>query len=156
MQFATISRQASAWLAVLSLSCLLACGETNSTNTDDPGNSSGESLVCGDGIVGADEACDGGGAATADCDLDCTAVVCGDEVVNAAAGETCDDGNDTIEACEYGESSCTVCGPSCTEVPGEVLTAAMGPLKAMKPAMRRVILPLVMPIVPKPIVVMVI
>ena len=126
MQFAIISRQALALLSVLSFSCLLACGETTSTNPDEPGNASGESLVCGDGIVGLDEECDGGGAATADCDLDCTAVVCGDSVVNAAAGETCDDGNTTTEACDYGESSCTVCGPNCTEVSGEVLYCGNG------------------------------
>ena len=32
--------------------------------------------------------------------------------------ESCDDGNTTVESCAYGLSSCTVCGSSCTSVPG--------------------------------------
>ncbi|HEY0987456.1 MAG TPA: hypothetical protein VGD80_10410, partial [Kofleriaceae bacterium] len=48
------------------------------------GNAHVESLV---------EECDPGfGVDTASCDSDCTRVVCGDEHVNAAAGEECDDG----------------------------------------------------------------
>jgi cysteine-rich repeat protein len=47
---------------------------------------------CGDGIVQAyGEQCDTAGA-SATCDPDCTVVECGDRVINAAAGETCDDG----------------------------------------------------------------
>jgi len=51
--------------------------------------------VCGDGIlhVGV-EICDTAGE-TATCDSDCTNVECGDGVTNAAAGEECDDGNDS-------------------------------------------------------------
>ena len=96
------------------------------TTANDDVESPEESLICGDGIVGADEACDGGGEATADCDADCTEVVCGDGVVNSAAGETCDDGNTEVEACDYGESSCVVCGSACTEVAGEVLYCGNG------------------------------
>jgi Lectin C-type domain len=47
---------------------------------------------CGDSVVQAGEACDDG-KATATCDQDCSAVVCGDGVVNSAAGEVCDDAN---------------------------------------------------------------
>ena len=44
-------------------------------------------------VDGADgEDCDEGGEA-ATCDADCSAAVCGDGTVNAAAGEVCDDGN---------------------------------------------------------------
>ncbi|MBW2276884.1 MAG: hypothetical protein JRF63_05290 [Deltaproteobacteria bacterium] len=32
--------------------------------------------------------------------------------------EDCDDGNSITEACEYGETSCTVCDSNCMEVPG--------------------------------------
>ncbi len=45
---------------------------------------------CGDGFTQAGvETCDTAGA-SATCDADCSAVVCGDGVVNAAAGEQCD------------------------------------------------------------------
>ncbi len=48
---------------------------------------------CGDGLEnGPGEDCDEGGEA-ATCDADCSAAVCGDGTVNAAAGEVCDDGN---------------------------------------------------------------
>lgn len=52
--------------------------------------------ACGDGEVDASEECD----ATADvaaCDRDCTKPVCGDGLVNAAAGEQCDDGTDNSD-----------------------------------------------------------
>jgi uncharacterized protein (TIGR03382 family) len=52
--------------------------------------------ACGDGIVHdqgtGTEACDTSGA-SATCDADCTLPVCGDGLVNTAAGEACDDGN---------------------------------------------------------------
>jgi len=52
----------------------------------------------------------------------CTAVsgttVCGDGAVEGV--EECDDGNVMVEACAYGQMSCTVCGASCTNVPGPV------------------------------------
>lgn len=48
--------------------------------------------VCGNGTLDPGEECDTG-QASATCDIDCTAPVCGDSVVNAAAGEQCDDGN---------------------------------------------------------------
>ncbi len=47
---------------------------------------------CGDGIVAPGETCDTGGTSSS-CDADCSAPVCGDWTVNAATGETCDDGN---------------------------------------------------------------
>jgi cysteine-rich repeat protein len=46
---------------------------------------------CGDGIRAGAEACDDG-TETASCDADCTVVECGDGMVNAAAGEDCEDG----------------------------------------------------------------
>ena len=49
---------------------------------------------CGDMAVGIGEDCDTGPASVT-CDEDCTAPVCGDWTLNAAAGEQCDDGNDT-------------------------------------------------------------
>ncbi len=49
-------------------------------------------VVCGDGITEGSEECDTGGM-SATCDADCSFVVCGDMVVNGAAGEQCDDGN---------------------------------------------------------------
>ena len=52
----------------------------------------------------AGEFCDDGGE-SATCDIDCSAVSCGDSVVNTTAGETCDDG---------GESA--TCDVDCTTV----------------------------------------
>lgn len=49
---------------------------------------------CGDGEVNLGEACDDGGE-SAICNVNCTTSACGDTVVNATAGETCDDGNTT-------------------------------------------------------------
>jgi cysteine-rich repeat protein len=51
-------------------------------------------LTCGDGNVDADEDCDDAGA-SATCTADCTVPACGDRRVDAASGETCDDGNTT-------------------------------------------------------------
>lgn len=51
--------------------------------------------TCGDGIVDAGEACDERGPTTT-CDVDCTAVICGDGLRNVAAGETCDTIMDTL------------------------------------------------------------
>lgn len=51
---------------------------------------------CGDGFARTGfEACDAGGVNTASCDYDCTLPQCGgsDGIVNFAAGEQCDDGN---------------------------------------------------------------
>jgi len=45
-------------------------------------------------VVEAGEDCDPGGMAeTAECNPDCSAATCGDGLVNAAAGEACDDGD---------------------------------------------------------------
>lgn len=44
---------------------------------------------CGDGIVQANEDCDTRGE-SATCNVDCTTAMCGDGVINAAAGEQCD------------------------------------------------------------------
>lgn len=65
-----------------------ACDDGNSDDTD--ACAACEQAACGDGYVWAGmEVCDDAGA-SATCDDDCTAVVCGDGVVNAAAGEQCD------------------------------------------------------------------
>ena len=46
--------------------------------------------VCGDGVPAGDEACDDAGE-SATCNADCTLAACGDGLVNATAGEECDD-----------------------------------------------------------------
>lgn len=46
----------------------------------------------------------------------CARVGCGDSVVSA--GETCDDGNEVTESCEYGAPSCSVCDSSCQVAAG--------------------------------------
>ena len=61
MQVATNHQQASVLLSTFIFLCLVGCGGTTANN-DGPENGPEESLICGDGIVGADEACDGGGS----------------------------------------------------------------------------------------------
>jgi hypothetical protein len=69
--------------------------------------------VCGNGNPEPGEDCDDGDGMPLDsaaCNADCTVVECGDEYVNSAAGETCDDGNsDDTDTCP---STCTAafCG----------------------------------------------
>lgn len=65
--------------------------------------------ICGDGLAVGDETCDGAGE-TATCDVDCTAVACGDGVLNLAAGEQCDDGNNID--CDGCSALCTSESPS--------------------------------------------
>lgn len=49
---------------------------------------------CGDGVLDFGEECEPtGGVESADCDTDCTLPFCGDEVLNRAAQEQCDDGS---------------------------------------------------------------
>lgn len=47
---------------------------------------------CGDGVRNGEETCDTGGD-TSGCDADCTRPECGDQHVNQARNEQCDDGN---------------------------------------------------------------
>jgi hypothetical protein len=61
---------------------------------------------CGDAVVQEGEDCDAARQQTATCDLDCTFAECGDGVVNAEAGETCD------------PPTGGVCSASCTVVAG--------------------------------------
>lgn len=62
--------------------------------------------ACGNAVVEAPEACDGGGETTT-CDLDCTAAACGDGVVNGRAGEQCE-GAVGCDECQVtvGDGSC--------------------------------------------------
>ncbi len=71
---------------------------TSSASTDSASSTSEGGGVCGDGVTEGDEQCDGGGEDTAQCDVDCTLVVCGDGHVNAAAGEQCDPGSGLTDA----------------------------------------------------------
>ncbi len=71
--------------------------------------------ICGDSVIDAPgEDCDDGGE-SATCNADCTTAVCGDQIINATAGETCDEaGSPTASAtCD---SDCTdpVCGDGLT------------------------------------------
>ena len=43
--------------------------------------------------------------------------VCGDGVLEGM--EVCDDGNNVLESCVYGERSCNVCDPGCRIIPGQ-------------------------------------
>ncbi|MCY1059090.1 DUF4215 domain-containing protein [Nannocystis sp. SCPEA4] len=67
---------------------------------------------CGDKTLQSTETCDDGDN-TPTCDADCTPVQCGDGLLNAPAGETCDDGEDNSDA--YDDPPDQVpCNTSCT------------------------------------------
>jgi len=76
---------------------------------------------CGDGIVGAGEACDDGNFESGDgCDINCTPTACGNGILTA--GEACDDGNTVAGDCcsetcqdEPSSQSCADDGEECTE-----------------------------------------
>ena len=72
---------------------------------------------CGNGIVDTGEECDPGGGAspvdTATCNHDCTLPVCGDGHTNTLAGETCDDGAENGNPCDYNDKNCTRCNSTC-------------------------------------------
>ena len=61
---------------------------------------------CGDSVTSDGEECDEGGVQTLACEADCLVPVCGDGILNALAGETCDDGN-----LEDGDGCATSCAP---------------------------------------------
>lgn len=77
-------------------------GQPNECNTTCTGITA---AVCGNGIIEAGEDCDTSGE-SATCNADCSAVLCGDGILNASAGEECDDGDDNAD-----EAACTL---SCT------------------------------------------
>lgn len=58
----------------------------------DDGIANASCRTCGNGSVEVSESCDDGGESSS-CDIDCTLPVCGDGLLNASAGELCDDGN---------------------------------------------------------------
>ena len=71
-------------------------------------------MACDDGDPATvADACDGQGACAG------IAAACGDNVTEGL--ETCDDGNQITESCQYGEVSCTVCDANCQEATGELV-----------------------------------
>lgn len=88
-----------------------SCDDTNNTACD--GCSPACQLeLCGNGIPECLEECDQG-VETQTCDSDCTYSACGDGVLNASAGEQCDDGSansdSVIDACRL-DCSTAYCG----------------------------------------------
>jgi cysteine-rich repeat protein len=73
------------------------CDDGNSIPMDGCSANCQSNETCGNGVTDAGEACDTMNVATAACDPDCTAPMCGDGVRNAAASEACDDG-DTVNS----------------------------------------------------------
>lgn len=65
--------------------------ETQEQETEQETEEEATDPVCGNGIVETGEDCDTAGESET-CNDDCTAVFCGDTVVNLAAGEECDEG----------------------------------------------------------------
>jgi cysteine-rich repeat protein len=85
--------------------------------------------TCGDGALDAGEDCDDMGE-SATCNADCTTAACGDSIVNATAGEECDDGNTTdgdgcsslcgTEPASCGDGTCDLAGTeTCTNCPAD-------------------------------------
>jgi MYXO-CTERM domain-containing protein len=113
--------------------CSIFCTvESGWSCTGEPSVCTNGGPLCGDMRVDTGEMCDDGGE-SAECDADCTAVICGDRRVNALANEACDDGNaidgDGCTAgclaepgtcgnamCEAGET-CSNCAADCAATP---------------------------------------
>ncbi len=75
-----------------SVGCQVEAGwECTQDNPNQPAVCDG---LCGDGLLKGTEVCDDAGE-SANCDADCTPVVCGDGTTNASAGEACDDAGAT-------------------------------------------------------------
>lgn len=99
--------------------CLAPSCDDNTRNGDETDVDCGGScpaceagaVTCGDSVAELPEECDAGGE-SATCDVDCTAVLCGDMTVNATANEECDDGFPTANC----DDDCTfaVCGDGST------------------------------------------
>ena len=91
------------------------------TDTGRPSCDSGrDARGCDSSDTRLDAALDASGETWDDAgeDTDVDMPVCGNGVVEG--DEQCDDDNQELESCPYGESSCTVCGPDCTDVAGAV------------------------------------
>ncbi|MEM7158756.1 MAG: hypothetical protein AAF799_38295 [Myxococcota bacterium] len=77
-------------------------GTTSGTTAVDGSSSGTPEAVCGNEIVEDGEECDEGKEGDEECDADCTAVECGDGVVNTLAGEQCDEPDGDEPSCtEY-------------------------------------------------------
>ncbi|MBE7448133.1 MAG: DUF4215 domain-containing protein [Kofleriaceae bacterium] len=84
-----------------------ACDDGNLIDDDGCRNDCQGGAGCGNGLLDPlTEQCDDNGQNTATCDSDCTVPICGDNLVNMAAGEACDPG-------AVGVSSAG-CNPNCT------------------------------------------
>ena len=80
-----------------------ACGSCNADcSAPGTGSSCGDTEICPEF-----EACDDG-AETVQCNSDCSLAVCGDSLINATAGESCDDG--FTDACGSCNADCTAPG----------------------------------------------
>lgn len=82
-------------------------GDLNSDSVADACRTSCQLARCGDLVTDTGEDCDRG-ASSATCDVDCTAVACGDGLANPAAGEECDQGGQS-PFCD-GDCTAVVCG----------------------------------------------
>ncbi|MDC0672016.1 hypothetical protein [Nannocystis radixulma] len=87
---------------------------------------------CGDKAMQSQEACDEGGN-TPTCDADCTPVECGDGLLNAPAGEACDDGPANSDAYDDTLTS-SPATPRAPATPRTAATASARTLSRTPPA----------------------
>jgi cysteine-rich repeat protein len=95
---------------------------------NDTGSCTGTTQSCNPGYVGRgshsnsplsdEEGCDFLTCGALCCNDPGATSYCGDNNVDGANGENCDDGNTVTEICAYGQTSCTVCSATCTNAPG--------------------------------------
>jgi cysteine-rich repeat protein len=90
---------------------------------------------CGDYTVQSGEECDAGPSGSSGCTALCTYVTCGDGIITASAGETCDDG-DAVggDGCS---SYCSVeAGWTCSGAPSYCTSTAVAPIdQSVSPAL---------------------
>jgi cysteine-rich repeat protein len=115
-----------------------ACGNGILTGTEecDDGNESSNDYCspecestgsCGDSIVQTSiENCDAGGVQTQTCEASCKRAICGDGVLNALAGEDCDDGRQCTDGtpCTSGAGACSGIGDGSCRTRGDDYCAA--------------------------------
>ncbi|WP_208729759.1 DUF4215 domain-containing protein [Corallococcus exercitus] len=92
------------------------CDDGNTEDSDGCSADCRTVEACGDGLRQGREQCDTQGESST-CNINCTLPTCGDTLLNAAAGEQCEDGNTVTETtCPYGTARCLGCSADCRSI----------------------------------------